>query len=172
MISSDRWQLLQNFILSHYFTLSTHPHTNIRAGWFSLLLIWRNTISLIRTGILCLELNTFSWMSTGLLKHGPGFSFYFPQWTVKCTFNRWCLHDMLSWQNKSNSLLNKPAWFYLSKWEKKKRTHLSNLQLYNNSITIYCLYWFRDTRDFSSHMYILYILVSLKPLPPSILEFT
>lgn len=92
----------QPLLYSH--KVPKHSHTNIRAGWFSLLLILRNIISLIRTGILCLELNASSWMSTGLVKHGTDFSFYFPQWTVKCTFNRWCLHDMLSWQNKSNSL--------------------------------------------------------------------
>lgn len=43
----------------------------------------REILSWNRAGIICLERGISSWMSTGLVKHGPAFSFYFPQWAVK-----------------------------------------------------------------------------------------
>lgn len=79
----DGWTL-QNFLLSHYLPLSAHSHTRLRERWFRLSFTRRNTFSWNRAGIICLELSMSSWMSPGFVKHGSGFSFYFPQWTVKC----------------------------------------------------------------------------------------
>lgn len=79
VMSPDGWWHSQNFLLCNYLPLSTHSHINTRGGWYRLSFTHRNTVSWNRAGIICPELGTSSWMSTGLVKHGSGFSFYFPQ---------------------------------------------------------------------------------------------
>jgi len=99
-ISPDRRWSLKNFVLHHYLPLPTHSHTSSREWWFRLSFIQRNTVSWNRVGIVCLELSTFSWM--GLVIHGPGFSFCFLWWTVKCFLTDGCC--MTCCHNKINPI--------------------------------------------------------------------
>lgn len=80
----DGWWPLQNFSPATTL-LCQHAFTAVLGeGWYRLLFTQRNIVSWNRAGIICLELCSSSWMSPSLVKHGSGFTFYFPQWTVNC----------------------------------------------------------------------------------------